>query len=152
MVSLVICVHLRILTGISTRDYVAAAYVSIFAKRPISEIENRAITLTELTPTGREVAEALNKKHGTAPRVSEHSLERVNSEVEEGLNSGSLFTLSWYCRMIWGTGQQVRMVGTDRWEVEDYEKATLDGLIMGGKLESYRELPPQVRQYFEQGF
>ncbi|KAF6820620.1 NmrA-like family protein (Rossmann-fold NAD(P)(+)-binding protein) [Colletotrichum plurivorum] len=139
-------------TASSTRDYVAAAYVSIFTKRPIAETENRAITLTELTPTGREVAEALKKKHGASPKVSTHSLERVTSGVEDGLSSGSLFTLSWYCRKIWATGEQAKMVGTDHWEIEGYTKSTLDDLIVGGKLENYRELPPQVREYFDKNF
>ncbi|KAJ0277615.1 hypothetical protein CBS470a_010185 [Colletotrichum nupharicola] len=79
-------------------------------------------------------------------------VEKINREIEDGLASGSLFTLSWYCRKIWGTGQQAQMVGTDLWEVEGYKKGTLKDLIVDGKLEHYREMPPQVREYFDSCF
>ncbi|KAL0932186.1 NmrA-like family protein (Rossmann-fold NAD(P)(+)-binding protein) [Colletotrichum truncatum] len=144
--------RLNICSIFSTRDYVAAAYVLLFARTPITQIRNRAIALTELAPTGRDVAAALEEKHGTAPTISTHSLEKVNEEVENGLRTGSLFTLAWYCRKIWGTGQQSQMVGEDKWEVEGYEKATLSGLIAGGKLEAYREMPPHVSEYFRGTF
>ncbi|KAH0428238.1 hypothetical protein CcaCcLH18_09128 [Colletotrichum camelliae] len=138
--------------NLCTRDYVAAAYVSIFTKTPIAQIQNRAIALTELSPTGNDVANALKERKGKPPQVSNHSLDKINGEIEDGLASGSLFTLSWYCRKIWGTGQQAQMVGTDLWEVQDYKKATLKDLIVGGKLEHYREMPPQVREYFDSCF
>ncbi|GKT47814.1 isoflavone reductase IRL [Colletotrichum spaethianum] len=136
----------------STRKYVAAAYASIFAKTPISQLENRAVALCELAPTGNDITGALKEKFGTAPQISSHSVEKVNGEVEKGLESGSLFTLAWYCRKIWGTGQQAQMVGSDFWEVEDYKKATLEDLVIGGKIEAYREMPPQVAEYFRQCF
>ncbi|EGU86963.1 hypothetical protein FOXB_02519 [Fusarium oxysporum f. sp. conglutinans Fo5176] len=46
----------------STADYVAAAYVSIFTGNPIPEISSRAIGVIELAPTGEEIAEALRKE------------------------------------------------------------------------------------------
>ncbi|KAL3292608.1 NmrA-like family protein [Colletotrichum asianum] len=138
--------------NLCTRDYVAAAYVSIFTKTPIAQIQNRAIALTELSPTGGDVANALKEKNGEPPEVFNHSLKKINGEIEDGLASGSLFTLSWYCRKIWGTGQQANMVGTDLWEVEGYKKASLKDLIVDGKLEHYREMPPQVREYFDSCF
>ncbi|KAK6209758.1 hypothetical protein QIS74_11342 [Colletotrichum tabaci] len=138
--------------NLCTRKYVAAAYASIFAATPISQLENRAIALCELAPTGREIEAALEAKHGVAPQVSTHSLSRVNGEVEGGLQSGSPFALAWYCRKIWATGQQCQMVGTDFWEVDGYDKATLEDLVVRGKLEAYREMPPQVAEYFKQCF
>ncbi|KAK1467653.1 hypothetical protein CCUS01_07184 [Colletotrichum cuscutae] len=135
-----------------TRNYVAAAYAAIFASTPIAQLQNRSISISELKVTGEHVATTLEKKHGVPPRLSSLSLERVNSEVEEGLKSGSLFTLAWYCRKIWGTGQQAKMVGTDIWEVQGYEKATLGDLIVDAKLEAYRQLPPQVAEYFQETF
>ncbi|CCF41406.1 hypothetical protein CH063_00396 [Colletotrichum higginsianum] len=138
--------------NLCTRKYVAAAYASIFAATPISQLENRAIALCELAPTGREIEAALEAKHGVAPQVSTHSLDRVNGEVEGGLQSGSPFALAWYCRKIWATGQQCQMVGTDFWEVDGYDKATLEDLVVRGKLEAYREMPPQVAEYFKQCF
>ncbi|KZL64147.1 actin polymerization protein [Colletotrichum incanum] len=134
----------------STRKYVARAYASIFATTPIDQLKNRAIALCELAPTGKDIATALKVKYGIAPQTSSHSLEKVNDEVEKGLESGSLFTLAWYCRKIWAAGQQAQMVGSDFWEVDRYEKATLDDLLLGGKLEAYRALPPQVTEYFRQ--
>lgn len=136
----------------STRDYVAAAYVSIFTSTPVSRIRDRAIALTELAPTGGDIAAVLEKKNGTSPEIFTHSLEKVEQEIEDGLRDGSLFTLSWYCRKIWGTGQQNRMIGKDAWEVEGYTKTSLDDLISGGKLGPYREMPPQVREYFDKSF
>ncbi|KAH9238404.1 hypothetical protein K456DRAFT_1720093 [Colletotrichum gloeosporioides 23] len=138
--------------NLCTRDYVAAAYVSIFTKTPIAQIQNRAIALTELSRTGGDVANTLKERNGEPPQVSNHSVEKINREIEDGLASGSLFTLSWYCRKIWGTGQQAQMVGTDLWEVEGYKKGTLKDLIVDGKLEHYREMPPQVREYFDSCF
>ncbi|KAF4811042.1 Eugenol synthase 1 [Colletotrichum siamense] len=138
--------------NLCTRNYVAAAYVSIFTKTPIAQIQNRAIALTELSPTGGDVANALKERNGKAPQISNHSLEKIDGEIEDGLASGSLFTLSWYCRKIWGTGQQAQMVGTDLWEVEGYKKATLKDLIVEEKLEYYREIPPQVGEYFDSCF
>ncbi|WQF76489.1 Putative NmrA-like domain, NAD(P)-binding domain superfamily [Colletotrichum destructivum] len=138
--------------NLCTRKYVAAAYSSIFAATPISQLENRAITLCELAPTGKEIEAALEARHGVAPQVSTHSLDKVNGEVEGGLQSGSPFALAWYCRKIWATGQQCQMVGTDFWEVDGYDKATLEDLVVRGNLEAYREMPPQVAAYFRQCF
>ncbi|KAK7414786.1 hypothetical protein QQX98_006388 [Neonectria punicea] len=131
-----------------TKSYIAAAYASIFTSTPISQLKNRAIGLSELKVTGEEVASALEKKHGKAPEVFRHSQKKVDAEVADGLRAGLPFTLAWYCRKIWATGQQVDMVGTDIWEVPGYVKASLEELIVGGKLWQYREMPPPVRQYF----
>ncbi|KXH34388.1 hypothetical protein CSIM01_00299 [Colletotrichum simmondsii] len=133
-------------------NYVAAAYAAIFASTPIAQIQNRSISISELKVTGEHIAAISEKKHGAPPRLSSLSLERVNSEVEEGLKSGSLFTLAWYCRKIWGTGQQAKMVGNDLWEVQGYNKATLENLIIDGRLEAYRQLPHQVVEYFHGTF
>ncbi|KAK2030798.1 NAD(P)-binding protein [Colletotrichum zoysiae] len=138
--------------NLCTREYVGAAYVSIFSTTPISQLENRAIALCELRPTGKDIAATLESKHGIAPQIFSHSLEKVNGEVEKGLASGSLFTLSWYCRKIWGTGQQAQTVGSDFWEVNGYKKATLEDLVLGGELKAYRDMPPQVVEYFRQCF
>ncbi|OLN83452.1 Isoflavone reductase-like protein A622-like protein 1 [Colletotrichum chlorophyti] len=133
--------------NLCTRKYVAAAYASIFPSTPIALLGNRVITISELTPTGNDVAAALQAKYGVAPKITVHSMEKVNAEVEEGLKVGSPFTLSWYCRKIWGTGQVSRMVGNDVWDVKGYEKATLRDLIVDSKLDTYRELPPEFTKY-----
>ena len=127
-------------------------YASIFASTSISELQHRSIGISELQPTGGEIASALTKKHGTAPAIVRHSLEKVNAEIEACIRAGSPFALPWYCRKIWGTGQQADMIGGDIWEVEDYPKASLEGLIVEGKLEAYRDIPPQVTEAFSATF
>ncbi|KAK5731374.1 hypothetical protein LTR15_001314 [Elasticomyces elasticus] len=130
--------------NICTRNYVAAAYVSIFAKTPIAELENRTIGLCELRPTGNEIASILAQAHGRDTTVTSDSLAKVSAGVTRCLAEGSPFALMWYCRKVWATGQQSKMVGSDIWEVRGYTKATLQTLLAEGKLEPYREMPPQI--------
>ncbi|OLN93268.1 hypothetical protein CCHL11_08314 [Colletotrichum chlorophyti] len=59
---------------LSTRDYVAAAYLSIFAANPVSDIQNWVISLSELAPTGEEIAAVMKQKHGAEPKVVTRSL------------------------------------------------------------------------------
>jgi len=132
------------LTLSSTRNYVAAAYASIFASTPPSDLQNRAIGISELQPTGRQIASALEKKHGTPPQVFYHSLEGIYNEIETRLKTGISPTLALLCRKIWGSGQQVKLVGEDIWDVQGYEKATLEDLIVKGKIEPYRDMPAEV--------
>ncbi|KAK5738938.1 hypothetical protein LTR17_005664 [Elasticomyces elasticus] len=130
--------------NICTRNYVAAAYASIFTKTPIREIENRTIGLCELRPTGNDIASVLAQAHGRDPTVTSDSLAKVSAGVTRCLAEGSPFALMWYCRKVWATGQQSKMVGSDIWEVPGYTKATLQSLLAEGKLEPYREMPPQI--------
>ncbi|RDW63566.1 NmrA-like family protein [Coleophoma cylindrospora] len=138
--------------NLCTRDYVGAAYASIFASTPISQLSNRCIGLSELKPTGNEIADAFEKKHGRAPLKVVHSSEKIDAEVKTGLEEKNPFTLAFYCRKIWGSGKQVGMVGKDLWEVEGYEKSSLEDLILKGKLGQYRPMPPPVLEFFEAGF
>lgn len=91
----------------------------------------------------------MKAKNGTVPKVFTHNLEKVDAEIESGLSSGSIFTLSWYCRKIWGTGELIKMIGNDIWEVEGYKKATLEDLILEGKPQPYRTLPDWVNEYLD---
>lgn len=136
----------------STRDYVAAAYAAIFAKTPVSQLCDRSIGLTELSPTGEEIAKALEEKNGSPARIFQHSLEKVDNEISGCLQSGSPFALAWYCRKIWGSGKQADMVGSDIWHVGGRRKAGIRELIADGQLGSYRDMPPQVDEYFESTF
>ncbi|KAL1305504.1 hypothetical protein AAFC00_002376 [Neodothiora populina] len=130
--------------NLCTREYVGAAYASIFASRPIDEIKGRIIGLWELKATGKEIAAVLAKDKGSAPQEVHFPIEVVNEKVETCLANGVPFALAHYCRKIWGTGQQARMVGDDIWEVPGYKKVSLEELIVGGKLQSYRVMPPIV--------
>ncbi|ETS75035.1 hypothetical protein PFICI_13519 [Pestalotiopsis fici W106-1] len=138
--------------NLCTRHHVAAAYASIFATTPIEKLQNRVIALSELRPTGKAVALALEKRHGKAPKIVAQSLEKINDQVEEALRVGSPFALAWYCRKIWGTGQQAEMIGNDIWEVPGYSPASLEDLVVEGKLEPYRGMPPQVVEFFSKTF
>ncbi|KAI1370131.1 hypothetical protein F4677DRAFT_439185 [Hypoxylon crocopeplum] len=133
--------------NLCTRAYVATAYASIFTRTPISEIQNRDIALMEVVPTGKEIAVALQKRHGRPCQIIRHSIDKVETEIEAGLDSGSPFTLAWYCRKIWATGKQKAMVGEDIWEVDGYQKASLESLIVGGELDAYRTPPGGHRLY-----
>ena len=80
----------------STKDYVAAAYVSIFTQSPVSAIQNRVISLSELAPTGEEIAAVMKEKNGAQLEIIPHSLEKVNSEVEVCIQSGEVFAVHRY--------------------------------------------------------
>ncbi|KAJ3549131.1 hypothetical protein NM208_g661 [Fusarium decemcellulare] len=138
--------------NLCTREYVAAAYASLFATTPISQLKNRSLRISELAPTGQEIASALHSKHGTAPKITKNSSDLVNTKVGDCLQTGSLFALPWYCRKIWGDGRQAEMVGRDTWDIPDYSKTDVTGLIVEGKLKPYRDLPPAVTSYFDTSF
>ncbi|KAI0423940.1 NAD(P)-binding protein [Xylaria sp. FL1042] len=135
-----------------TRSYVAAGYASIFAKTPPSQLAGRDIGLVEFKATGDEIAAVLKEKHGAEPQKFVHSLAKVDAEIEACVKSGNPTALSWYCRRAWGAGDIVKGIGEDIWEVDGYEKATLRGLVLEGKLEPYKEIPAQVKQAFDAAF
>lgn len=62
--------------------------------------------------------------------------------------------LAYYCRKIWGTGEQGGMTGGDGdvWDVEGYEKVDVEGLVVGGLLGAYREMPPAVGDFLGKEF
>lgn len=131
-------------------DYVAAAYVSIFATTPIAEISNRAIGLVELAPTGEDIAAALQKKHGKKPKIFRQSIEKVMEEFSARLKSDlSALAPAWYYRKLWGTGELTSLLGSDIWDLPSYKKATLDDLIVEGKVGRYRDLSHAL-PYFEE--
>ncbi|KAI1347686.1 NAD(P)-binding protein [Xylaria sp. FL0043] len=135
-----------------TRNYVAAGYASIFAQTPPSQLAGRAIALSEFKATGAEIASVLREKHGVEPQKFIHSLDKVDAEIEARVRSGNPTALSWYVRKAWGVGDAVKGLGEDIWEVEGYEKATLRGLLLEGKLEPYKEVPAPVREMFYAAF
>lgn len=133
----------------STKDYVAAAYVDIFTTRPIRSIQNRTITLSELAPTGIEIAAIMKEKNGRDPSITTRSLEEANRTIEDCISRESNLAVPAYCRKIWGTGEMMKMLPDDLWEAKDYKKASLEDLVIGGRLESYRALPDHVLEYLK---
>ncbi|PYI07317.1 NAD(P)-binding protein [Aspergillus sclerotiicarbonarius CBS 121057] len=138
--------------NLCTRSYVAAAYASIFASTPINQIKSRTLALCELSPTGDNITTALTEKFGTRTLSTSETTDSINDRVETALSAGNPFALAYYCRKIWGTGQQAAMLGSDVWDLKQYPKVSLRGLIVDGQLESYREMPVQVEQFFASHF
>ncbi|KAJ5881345.1 uncharacterized protein N7529_000017 [Penicillium soppii] len=134
--------------NLCTRPYVAAAYARIFASTPISQLQGRDLALSELRPTGNEIAEAFARKFNAAPITKHESKEHIVQALNEAIETSNPFALALYCRKIWATGEQAKMIGEDIWDVEDYSKATLSSLIVEGNLKPYRSLPEEVRAYF----
>ncbi|KAF5859762.1 hypothetical protein ETB97_002484 [Aspergillus alliaceus] len=134
--------------NLCTRAYVAAAYVSIFAFTPIDKLKNRTLALSELRPTGKDIAAALTEKFGSRTLSTSETTQSINEKIENAIASGSAFALAYYCRKIWGTGQQVAMVGQDMWDLKEYPKACLRDLLIDGNLQSYRDMPVEVVNLF----
>lgn len=133
-----------------TVGYVAAAYVSIFTTTPVAEISNRAIGLVELAPTGAEIAAALEEKHGKEPKIFRQSIEKVEEDFSHRLDSDlSALAPAWYYRKLWGTGELTSLLGSDIWDVPRYKKATLEDLVVNGKVGHYRDLS-RVLPYLEE--
>ncbi|KAG7110272.1 hypothetical protein HYQ45_014869 [Verticillium longisporum] len=138
--------------GMCTADYVAAAYVSLFTTSPVSDVSNRAIGLVELAPTGEEIAAALETKHGKAPVIFNQTVEKAVADFNAHLTSQSELSYiapAWFYRKLWGTGELTSMLGSDIYDVPGYRKATLDELIVEGKVKPYRDLS-KFQHYFEE--
>ncbi|RBQ74991.1 hypothetical protein VDGD_02029 [Verticillium dahliae] len=138
--------------GMCTADYVAAAYVSLFATGPVSDVSNRAIGLVELAPTGEEIAAALEKKHGTPPVIFNQPVEKAVADFNAHLASQSELAYiapAWFYRKLWGTGELTSMLGSDVYHVPGYRKATLDELVVEGRVKPYRDLS-RFQHYFEE--
>ncbi|KAI1414491.1 NmrA-like family protein [Hypoxylon sp. FL1857] len=138
--------------SICTRKYVAAAYASIFARTSPAQLAGRAIGISEMKATGSEIAAVLEEKHGAEPQIFRHSLEKVDKEIETCIKNGIPLSLAWCCRKAWGNGTLVKGVGEDIWDVEDYKRASVEELLLGGKLEPYRDVPAHVREAFNSTF
>ncbi|PYH81316.1 NAD(P)-binding protein [Aspergillus uvarum CBS 121591] len=138
--------------NLCTRAYVAAAYASIFASTPLDCLKHRTLTLSELRPTGDDIAAALTERHGARTRRATETIDAVDAQIEGFLRAGQPFALAFYCRRIWGAGLQTGMVGEDIWEVPGYVKAGVGELVVGGGLGAYRTLPREVAGVFEERF
>ncbi|KAL7625745.1 hypothetical protein AAE478_004968 [Parahypoxylon ruwenzoriense] len=111
----------------------------------VDYLGNRIIfTGDKFKATGQEIFSALEKKYGTSPQKFTHSLEKVENEIQACIKVGNRPTLAWWCRKAWGNGTSVKSVGEDIWEVEGYKKTNITELVVDGKLESYKDLPPPL--------
>lgn len=120
---------------LSTREYVAAAIPQILTSQALSALAGRAIGLTELTPSGADIASALAKHNGAEPKIA-----RETDEASIGMIKGQHpLALPELVKLKWSRGEH--SVGHDVFDVQGYEKATTDDLIGGGKLQKYKDLP-----------
>ena len=126
----------------------AAAYADIFASTPISQLQGRDLALSELRATGNEIADAFASKFKAAPIIKSESEDHIVQALDEAIKTGNPFAFALYCRKIWATGEQAKMVGKDIWDVEGYSKETLSSLIVEANLKPYRSMPGEVRDYF----
>lgn len=128
----------------STRNYVAAAYASIFATTPPEQLAGRVIGISELQVTGHEIAAAMARRSGKSPTEFHHSLQEVEDNIDKCLEAGSPLAAIWDYRRVWGNGEHVAMIRPDIWEVPSYKKATLNDLLVDNKLEPYKDLDPRL--------
>ncbi|KAM0511988.1 hypothetical protein ACHAPE_009344 [Trichoderma viride] len=138
--------------NVCTRKYIAAAYAAIFTRTPIFQLQNRSIGLSEFIVTGSEVAAALERKHGKPPQIFRPSVERVTKEIEARLQKDNVSAIALAYRLPWATGKHLELVGSDIWDVEGYQKTTLDKVIVEGDLEPFKAVPPQFTALMETTF
>lgn len=76
------------LTILSTRNYVAAAYASIFGDTLIEKLEKRTLSISELRPTSHDIQKALTTKFGVPPAQCTVTIEKVSVQVDEMIKKG----------------------------------------------------------------
>lgn len=90
---------------------------------------------------GRRHCRSASEKYGKKPKIFQQSIEKVNEQFLDRLKSDmSALAPAWYYRKLWGTGELTSLLGSDIWDLRSYKKATLDDLIVEGKVGSYRDL------------
>lgn len=122
----------------------AAAYASLFATTPISELAARRFGISELSPTGYGISRALEARYGREPKIFHHDLQKIDDELDLAIEKGSPAAALWYYRRLWGAGKLTQLVGSDIWTVPEYTRMSLEDLVVHGKLGNYRDLPQPV--------
>ncbi|GFZ46821.1 hypothetical protein JCM24511_04041 [Saitozyma sp. JCM 24511] len=131
-----------------TRPYVAAAYASLFANAPPSEVAGRSLLLTELRPTGAEIAMALEAKHGVAPAIARTPLAAMAPLI----SSGSPVALSALVRRMWAEGVHGRWEGVEAYDIPGARKRNIYDLIVEGELDNYRPVPFDKATFLDREF
>ncbi|KAI5275047.1 hypothetical protein E4T47_01868 [Aureobasidium subglaciale] len=128
-----------------SRDYVAAGYASIFTQSTIPFLSDRTIGLNELHPTTADIEAAMHKKSGVPPSTAFDSLKNAAELAKQD-------RLDALVRKKMGDG--THNVGNDIWEVEGYEKKTLEDFIIGDALDDppYIKGDEQTRQFLDEYF
>ncbi|KAH7095778.1 hypothetical protein FB567DRAFT_513359 [Paraphoma chrysanthemicola] len=120
-------------TYLCSREYVAAAYVSLFLQTKPQELAGRTIGLNELRPTGADVENVMAERAGKPPRVAYETVEAMRIKARD---QGDLAAL---VRKKMGDG--THGVGNDIWEVEGYKKKTIEDLLLHGALDKKQYAP-----------
>lgn len=114
----------------------------MFFDNPISLLAGRLIGLNELHPTVGDIEAMLHRKHGTPPGVAFDTVENAASQAKAG-------KLDALVRKKMGDGSHG--VGDDIWEVEGYQKKTLEDFILGDGLDGpkYIESSDDTRHFLD---
>jgi len=123
---------------------VAASIASLLTTQPISQLANRSIGLTELTPTGDDIQRSLAERYGSEPKIARATEETSIQKIQDQ-HPLALMDL---VKLKWSRGQH--SVGEDVYEISGYKKATLHDLIVDDKLGEYREVavPYTLDEFF----
>lgn len=138
--------HARYMSNIvSSLDYAAAAYADMFFNHSPSTFAARLVGLNELHPTMGEIEEMMHRKSGNAPQVAHDTVENAASQAKAGKLDGLV-------RKKMGDG--THGVGNDIWEVEGYQKKTLEDFILGDGLAGpkYNEPDEGTRHFLDAYF
>ncbi|KAI9637348.1 uncharacterized protein MKK02DRAFT_32221 [Dioszegia hungarica] len=133
--------------NLCTRAYVAAALAALLPSTPSDKLKGRTIGLNEFSPTGAEIASAMERRSGAPPRVARATDERSLRLIDKG----SPWALAESVKLKWSRGEH--SVGEDMYDVKGYSKVGLEELVVKGQLVKYRPLPfdfaTVLDEYFE---
>lgn len=117
----------------------------MFYHGPVSSLAGRLIGLVELNPTMGEIESMMRQKSGESPRVAYDTVENAALQAKAG-------RLDALVRKKMGDGSHG--VGDDIWEVEGYQKKTLEDFILGDGLEGPKYVEPDndTRHFLDQYF
>lgn len=117
----------------------------MFLNHPASSLAGRLIGLNELCPTINDIGQLMHQKAGRAPLIAYDTVENAAAKAE----AGSLDAL---VRKKMGDG--THGVGDDIWEVEGYQKKTLEDFFLGEALDDPKYIPydDEVRHFLDSYF
>lgn len=117
----------------------------MFFNHPASSLAGRVIGLNELRPTMSDIEQVMRQKAGAAPLVAYDTVENAATKAK----AGSLDAL---VRKKMGDG--THGVGDDIWDVESYQKKTLEDFILGDALDDPKYIPydDEVRHFLDSYF
>lgn len=114
----------------------------MFFTHPISSLSGRLIGLNELHPTMGDIENVMRQKAGGSPRVAYDTVANATLQAKAG-------RLDALVRKKMGDGSHG--VGTDIWEVEGFQKKTLEDFVLGEALENpkYIEADEDTRHFLD---